>query len=118
MVKKRKQRVRKSSTKNWGQVGTKVPMPSTVIVPSGRCPFIMDEYSEEAVHEWVIELTKHKADVVTYKQTVYTYWLRHSFDMRSPEFQKAVNVVKRIVPEDTRSLSDLHIKKSEIEQYV
>ena len=118
MVKKKTQRVRKTSTKNWGQVGTKVPMPATVIVPSGRCPFIIDEYSEEAVYEWVVALTKWKADVITYKQSVYTYWLRHSFEMTSKEFQKAVNIVKQIVPENTKNLHDLHINKSELEQYM
>ena len=115
---KRNGRVRKSNTKNWGQVGVKVPMPATIIVPAGRCPFIMDEYSEDAVYEWVVTLTKEKADVVTYRQSVYTYWLRHSFDLFTEDFRKALKIVKRIVPENTKSLQDLHISKADLEQYV
>lgn len=107
MKKKRKSRVRKGSTKNWGQKGPSVQMPATIAVPSGRCPFVMEDTEEETVKEWVMELTKWKASPITYKQSAYVYWIRHSFDCNTDEYRKVKRIVEKVVPERVKSVNDL-----------
>jgi len=107
MAKKRSPRVRKTNTKNWGQRGESRAVPSTVLIPSGKCPFIVESVAERDLKEWIVHVTEQKASVVTYDKTVYTYWLRHSFDINSPEYKEAKQTVERILPERIKSIDDL-----------
>ncbi len=107
MVKKRRGRVRKTSTKNWGQRGTSVAIAATVAIPSGRCPFIAEELSENSILEWVALLTNEKQSAITYKRSVYTYWIRHSFDVNSQEYRQAVKIIDEYVPDVVKTVSDL-----------
>ena len=106
---KKSSRVRKTSTTNWGQRGTSIPLAATILVPSGKCPFIIDEYSPENVIEWIISLTEEKASVITYDRNVYVYWLRHSFEMTSKEYRDAKDIVLDIVPPRVKSVKDLAV---------
>jgi len=108
--KKRVRRTRKSSTKNWGMKGESVAMPSTVVIPAGKCPFIIEEFDEDLIIDWVVSLTEHKSTPVTYLRSVYVYWLRHSFDINSQEFKDARSIVEEVVPEQVKQLSDLNIE--------
>lgn len=105
--KKRKVRVRKSSTKNWGQKGTSQAVPATVLVPSGKCPFIVETTDEEDIKEWIIEVTNQKASVITYDKSVYKYWLRHSFSVLSEEYRAAKQIIDDLLPERIKCIDDL-----------
>ena len=115
LSRKRRSRVRKVNTKNWGQRGVSVPMAVTVEIPSGRCPFVMEDASKDSVLHWIALLTDAKHDKITYKQSVYKYWVRHSFDMNSQRenFNKAVKVIENAVPERVRRVSDLMFSAAE-----
>jgi hypothetical protein len=109
---KRVSRVKKGSTKNWGHRGPSSPMPVTVTVPSGRCPFVMEDASEETVTDWVVQLTNWKSPVITYAQSVYIYWIRHSFEMSSVEYRDAKHVIETVVPDRAKSIKDLIVDSS------
>lgn len=113
--KKRSSRTRKVNTKNWGQRGESIPLPATISVPSGRCPFVMEEDSREAVLEWIARVTHDKASPLTYMQSVYKYWVRHSFDMHteSASHKKASLIIEEVVPEYTKATADLLFNASE-----
>ena len=115
MSKKRRSRVRKVNTKNWGQRGASVPMAVTVEIPSGKCPFIMEDATESSVLQWIALLTDAKHEKITYKQSVYTYWARHSFDVNSQRenFTKVVKIIEEAVPERVRRVSDLMFPAAE-----
>ena len=107
MGKRKNPRVRKTNTKNWGQRGESKAIPSTVLIPSGRCPFIVESVAERDLKEWIVHVTNRKPGVVTYDKTVYTYWLRHSFDINSQEYREAKDVLERILPERIKNIDDL-----------
>ena len=107
MAKKRRARIRKSSTKNWGQKGASQAVPATILIPSGPCPFTVESTDEEDIKQWVVEVTNEKASVVTYDKSVYKYWLRHSFDVHSQEYKDAKDLVEEILPERIKSIDDL-----------
>ena len=106
---KRSSRTRKVNTKNWGQRGTSIPLPATISIPSGRCPFIMEDDSREAVLEWIAMLTDTKAAPLTYAKSVYKYWVRHSFDMNKQResFLRVTKVIDEVVPDYTKTTADL-----------
>lgn len=107
MAKRRNARVRKTSTKNWGQRGESQAIPATVLIPSGKCPFIVESTDESDIKEWIVKVTERKASVVTYDRSVYRYWLRHSFDINSKEYLEARDVVDLWVPERVKTVEDL-----------
>ena len=109
MAKKRKSRVRKTNTKNWGARGTSVPIAATLEIPSGRCPFVMEDTEEDSVLQWVALLTENKHQNLTYKRSVYEYWARHSFDINSQkkEYGEVIEILRQAVPERVRAISDL-----------
>ena len=109
MKRKNRRRVRKTNTKNWGARGTSVPLPVTIEVPSGKCPFIMEDSTEESVLEWIALLTDNKHEKLTYKRSVYRYWARHSFDINSQkkDHTAVVDIIEQVVPEYTKKLTDL-----------
>lgn len=109
MVKRRRSRVRKTDTKNWGERGETIHIAATIVIPSGPCPYQMEELSRENVIEWATAITNSKPAAHTYKQRVYTYWLRYSFDVWTPEFKKAKAIIEEIVPDAVRSVHDLRI---------
>ena len=111
MVKKKKRnpRVKKSNTDNWGTRGVSVQVAATIIVPSGQCPYEMEEFSRESVVEWVKSVTKAKASAHTYKREVYTYWLRHSFELWTEEYKKSKVIVEEVVPDYVKTIQDLNI---------
>lgn len=111
MVKKKRRnaRVRKVNTTNWGERGISIPMAATIMIPSGKCPFIMEEYSRQNVIDWVISLTEEKAPVIKYQRSVYTYWLRDSFGMFTQEHRDAKEIVEEIVPDIVKDVKDLMI---------
>ena len=111
---KRRSRVRKTNTKNWGQKGKSVAMPATIAIPSGKCPFTAEDVSEDSILEWIALLTSHKAPAVTYRDTVYTYWIRHSFDVNSSEYRTAKEIILRYVPEYVKKMEDLRFNASEL----
>lgn len=104
---KRVSRTKKGNTDNWGKKGPSEAVPCTVAVPAGRCPFVMEDTEEETVADWVVELTNWKSSAITYKQSVYTYWVRHSFDVGTDEYKDVVAIVKCIVPDCVKSADDL-----------
>ena len=109
MAKKRRSRVRKVNTKNWGARGTSVPLAATVSVPSGKCPFIMEDSSRDSVLQWIALLTDAKHEKITYMKSVYRYWARHSFDINSnkKDYHATLDVIEEVVPEYTKKMSDL-----------
>lgn len=107
MAKRRNARVRKSSTKNWGTRGVTKAIPATVLIPSGPCPYIVESTEASDIKEWILNVTNEKAGVVTYEKSVYTYWLRHSFDINSQEYRDAKKIVESLVPERVKNVSDL-----------
>jgi len=107
MAKRKNIKVRKVNTTNWGHRGISVPLSATVLVPSGQCPFIMDEYSRENVIDWIVNLTEEKHSVITYDRNVYVYWLRHSFSIMSEEYRDAKLIVEEIVPQKVKTVKDL-----------
>lgn len=107
MVKKKRTRIRKTNTDNWGSRGESVSVAATVLIPSGLCPVIIEEYSRANVVEWVQALTESKPAPHTYKKSVYKYWLRHSFDIFSKEYKDACEIIDEIVPEEVRTQSDI-----------
>ena len=109
MKRKKTSRVRKSSTKNWGVKGPSIAIPSTVLVPSGKCPFIIEEFDEQQILDWVVALTEWKNSATTYDRGVYTYWLRHSFDVNSQEYKDAKKIVAEVVPDRVKNISDLNL---------
>lgn len=111
MVKKKKRnpRVKKSNTDNWGERGESIQVAATILVPSGQCPYEMEEFSRESVVEWVKSVTKAKASAHTYNRQVYTYWLRHSFEIWTEEYKKSKEVVEEIVPDYVKTVQDLKI---------
>lgn len=109
MAKKRRARVRKSSTANWGAKGLASPTPATVIIPSGRCPFVIDDVEDESIQEWVLNVTQDKHNVLTYEKSVFKYWIRHSFDINSEEYREAVKKIELLVPDKVKNVSDLKI---------
>ena len=115
MAKKRKTRTRKVNTKNWGQRGTKKQIAATIAIPSGKCPFVMEDSNRETVLEWLAKLTFHKPIAHTYKRSVYTYWVRQSFDMfrQRGDHINAVNIINEVVPEYTKKVSDLGFPTSD-----
>ena len=110
--KKRRSRVRKADTKNWGQRGVSVKLAATISIPSGRCPVIAEDLDEESILEWIAELTDCKDAALTYKRSVYTYWIRHSFDVNSSDYRQAVEIINEHVPQKVRTVSDLKFDAS------
>lgn len=106
---KRTPRVKKASTKNWGIRGERVHIAATIIVPSGQCPYEMEEFSRENVIEWCESITRAKPSAHTYKRRVYTYWLRDSFEIWSEEYRKSKAIVEEIVPEYVKTVQDLKV---------
>ena len=110
MVKRRRNpRVKKTNTKNWGEKGETIHIAATILIPSGPCPYEIEEFSRESVIEWVKSITNAKPAAHTYKRRVYTYWLRYSFEMWSPEFKKAKAIIEEIVPDAVRTVQDLQV---------
>jgi len=107
LAKRKNVRVRKVNTTNWGQRGVSIPLAATILVPSGQCPFVIDEYSRENVIDWIIDLTEEKHEVITYDRNVYTYWLRHSFSPFSQDYNDAKEIVEEIVPDRVKGVKDL-----------
>lgn len=107
MAKKRRSRVRKTNTANWGSRGESTAVAATILIPSGQCPVVIDEYSRENVVEWVQALTEAKPSAHTYKKSVYRYWIRHSFDVFTKEYRDACAVIEEIVPEQVKTQSDI-----------
>lgn len=108
MAKRKKNtRVRKSSTKGWGVKGETKAIPATVLIPSGRCPYIVETTDEDDIKDWLVSVTEDKPGVVTYDRTVYTYWLRHSFDINSSDYRKAKSIVESLVPDRVKEVNDL-----------
>ena len=115
MAKKRRSRVRKANTKNWGSRGTSVPIAATMLIPSGRCPFIMEDCEEDSVLQWVALLTENKHQNITYGRSVYEYWARHSFDVNSQrkEYLQVLETLSEFVPERVKKTSDLMFSVSD-----
>jgi hypothetical protein len=109
VVKRRNSRIRKTNTANWGQRGVSTPLAATILVPAGKCPFIIEEYSRDNVVDWIISLTEEKASVITYDRDVYVYWLRQSFDINGKDYAKARQVVLDVVPQRVKTLEDLEL---------
>ena len=110
MAKRKNPRVRKSSTKGWGVKGLSKPIPATILIPSGRCPYIVESTDEDDVKQWIMSITEDKPGAHTYEKSVYTYWLRHSFDVNSEDYQTAKEIVEFFVPERVKKVDDLRFE--------
>ena len=107
MAKKRRTRVRKTNTDNWGSRGESYAVPAIVLIPAGQCPVVIDEFSRENVIDWIQALTETKPSSHTYRKSVYKYWIRHSFNIFSKEYRDACDVIEEVVPEEVRTQSDI-----------
>ncbi len=105
--KKRRARVRKTNTAGWGQRGVSRPQPATVKIPSGRCPYIVESTDPRDLKEWVLNVIEHKHPVITYEKTVFTYWLRHSFDINSEDYSIAKSFIECFLPDSVREKQDV-----------
>ena len=73
----------------------------------------MEDTSREAVAQWVVLVTENKHEKLTYKDTVYKYWARHSFDVNAKEYHQVVRIIDELVPERVYNTSDLMFSVSD-----
>lgn len=112
---KRRSRTKKVNTKNWGQRGETHHVAATIEIPSGKCPFLMEDSDRESVLEWIAKLTNDKPSAYTYLRSVYAYWARHSFDINGEktDYLRVLRVIDEVIPERTSKVSDLNFQASD-----
>lgn len=112
MAKKRKARVRKTDTSKWSKPNpdVKVSHPHvTLAIPSGKCPVTLKGDDRESIREWVVKLTKQKADNVTYQASVYKYWVRDFYVSYSQEYKDIGDVIDTFVTGKINKVSDIGV---------
>lgn len=71
--------------------------PYFIITPSGRCPHQLTGTDEESVREWVAAINKTKKPNEKYAKEAFAYWVRHSYEISSPEYKQAINTLEMVV---------------------
>ena len=72
---------------------------AVLVIPSGRCPHILEGTDIESVEKWVNAVRKSKPPGMKYLKSVYQYWIRDSYDVNSGEFKEATKSLNMLLDE-------------------
>ena len=64
-----------------------------VIVPSGKCPAVLEETTEEAVLKWINEIIEATSSAKLYLPSAYKYWARQIFFNDREKTEKVIKVI-------------------------
>ena len=66
-------------------------------VPSGRCPHQLEGTDVESVRAWVKKLMSGKNPNVNYAKSVFSYWIRDTYDINGNEYKAARNSLDSVI---------------------
>ena len=64
-----------------------------VIVPSGKCPAILEQSTEEAVRKGINEIIEATASTQLYLPSAYKYWARQIFFNDREKTEEVIKVI-------------------------
>lgn len=64
-----------------------------VIVPSGKCPVVLEETTEEAVLKWINEIIENTSSTKLYLPSAYKYWARQIFFNDREKTEEVIKVI-------------------------
>ena len=64
-------------------------IPSYIIIPSGRCPHLLEGTDKKSVSAWVSLVNDSSPAGVTYAKSALRYWIRDTYDINGPDFKAA-----------------------------
>lgn len=64
-----------------------------VIVPSGKCPAVLEETTEEAVLKWINQIIEATSSTQLYLPSAYKYWARQIFFNDREKTEKVIKVI-------------------------
>ena len=76
---------------------TNIPTNCVLIIPSGRCPVTLEGTDVGSLKQWISQIEKNKNPAVRYAGTVYQYWVRHSYEIGSEEYNEAIKNLKTVI---------------------
>ena len=75
-----------------------------VIVPSGKCPVVLEKTTEEAVLKWINEIIENTSSTKLYLPSAYKYWARQIFFNDREKTEEVIKVINERLGE--RSVYD------------
>ena len=64
-----------------------------VIVPSGKCPVVLEKTTEEAVLKWINEIIENTSSTKLYLPSAYKYWARQIFFNDREKTEEVIKVI-------------------------
>lgn len=71
-------------------------IPTTVTIPSGKCPFTLGGTDPDSVAMWIKKIHEWSPPGVTYSQEALCYWVRHTYDINGLDYKKAVDTLATV----------------------
>jgi len=75
-------------------------LPGTIIIPSGRCPFLLEGTDPKSVASWVKKINDNVSSGVHYAPSALRYWIRHTYDVNSTKHGDAVEAFDGLLGTD------------------
>ena len=72
-------------------------IPGLIIIPSGRCPFLLEGTDSEAVSAWVRKIRDSAPEGINYSSSALRYWVRHTYDINGDEYQEAAAMLDSLL---------------------
>ena len=85
---------------------------SKLLIPAGKCPFVLEDTSFESVEDWILKIEKKLGPSFNVKPTVFRYWARRLY-CNDPEKLEEVNHNISLVTNSTATLYDYMIGREQ-----
>ena len=67
-----------------------------VVIPSGRCPHILEGRDEKSVLKWINQIKKSLPQGTIFQPSAYKYWSRQFYDIFSEEYVEVQAAIDNI----------------------
>ena len=72
-------------------------IPGLIVIPSGRCPFLLEGTDPKSVLEWAEKVRDNAPAGIVYAKSALRYWIRSTYDVNSADHKKAADVLDNIL---------------------
>ena len=67
-----------------------------VVIPSGKCPYILEGRDETSILKWINQIKKSLPQGTLFQPSAYKYWSRQFYDTFSEEYVEVQAVIDDI----------------------
>ena len=85
-----------NTTSNAAVIQQRIRHENAILTPAGKCPITLQNV--ESIAEWRSELKNHyNRHGSELADEAVIYFVRHFFDMRSPEYKQSIQKIKELI---------------------